>query len=574
MHRHLLPLLGLAGLLGATACQDSEPPTGTSDVPSLAASGTPGIILGRYIIAFRSDVADPSGLARQLVAQHGGTLHFTYQYALKGFAASFPASAVAALSRNPHVAYIESDQVMRAIGVESPTPSWGLDRVDQRTGLDNSYSYVTSASGVFAYIIDTGIEFAHVDFGGRATSGYDFVSNDASADDCNGHGTHVAGTVGGASYGIAKGVSLVAVRVLDCNGSGTTSGVIAGIDWVTQHHAAQAVANMSLGGGFSQSLNDAVTNSITSGVTYGVAAGNGNFFGIPQDACNSSPASTPAAITVGATDKTDHEASFSNYGSCVDLLAPGVGITSAWYTTTTASNTISGTSMATPHVVGAAALYLAAHPTATPAQVASTLTSGATSGTITLNSTTRGTPNLLLYTLVDGTPPPPTNQPPVASFTYSCTDLSCAFNGSGSSDPDGSISTYAWTFGDATGGSGATPTHSYASGGTYQVTLTVTDNGGATNATSQNVTVSAPSSSGITLSARGYKVKGVQKADLSWSGATGTNVDLYRNGSRIAQPSNNGAYTDNIGLKGSGSYTYKVCNPGTSTCSPDVTVVF
>lgn len=237
----------------------------------------------------------------------------------------------------------------------------------------------------------------HLDFGGRASVGADFVGDGQNGIDCNGHGTHVAGTVGGSEYGVAKGVTLKAVRVLNCAGSGSYSGVIAGINWVTANHAGSAVANMSLGGSFSQAMTDAVTNSIASGVTYGVAAGNGNFAGAPQDACNSSPSSTPNALTVGATDSNDKEAYFSNYGACVDILAPGVLITSDWINGGT--NTISGTSMATPHVVGAAARYLEGHPASSPAEVATGLKNAGVSGTITLNRTSKrkGTPNLFLF---------------------------------------------------------------------------------------------------------------------------------------------------------------------------------
>jgi subtilisin family serine protease len=235
----------------------------------------------------------------------------------------------------------------------------------------------------------------NTDFEGRATSGVDEVEPNTPADDCNGHGTHVSGTVGGKAYGVAKKVNLVAVRVLDCNGSGSTAGVIAGVDWVTGHHTPLAVANMSLGGGASQALDAAVANSITSGVTYAVAAGNGNTAGVPQDACKSSPARVPAALTVGATDSKDAAASWSNYGSCVDLFAPGVGITSDWYNT--ASNTISGTSMATPHVTGVAALVLATTPGATPATVSQAITAASDKGVVRTSNRYRSANNNLLF---------------------------------------------------------------------------------------------------------------------------------------------------------------------------------
>jgi len=242
---------------------------------------------------------------------------------------------------------------------------------------------------VHAYIIDTGIRFSHQTFGGRATSGFDAVDG-GSADDCNGHGTHVSGTVGGSQYGVSKGVQLVAVRVLNCSGSGTTAQVVAGINWVTSHAIKPAVANMSLGGGASTSIDNAVNNSINSGVTYAIAAGNSN-----ANACNFSPARVGAAITVGATGQNDARASFSNFGTCVDIFAPGVGITSSWDTSNTATNTISGTSMATPHVTGAAAQVLSAHPTFTPAQVRNELVANATTGVV--GSPGSGSPNRLLF---------------------------------------------------------------------------------------------------------------------------------------------------------------------------------
>jgi subtilisin family serine protease len=358
---------------------------------SAPAAGTP--IPGRYVVRFVDGVRDPAATARGLVSASGGSLRYVYTSAVKGFAASLPAAAAAALAHNPNVAAVEQDQVMTASTTQSGA-TWGIDRIDQRAlPLDASYTYSTTASGVHAYIIDTGIMFGHSEFAGRATSGYDAVDG-GSADDCNGHGTHVSGTVGGSTYGVAKEVQLVAVRVLDCGGSGSTSGVIAGVDWVRTNAIHPAVANMSLGGGASSTLDQAVSNAIASGVTFGIAAGNGDILGRAQDACTTSPARVASAITVSATDKTDTKASWANYGTCVDIFAPGVSITSSWYNGGT--NTISGTSMATPHVVGAAALYLADHPAALPSEVASALTTNATSGVVKSGGT--GSPNLLLYT--------------------------------------------------------------------------------------------------------------------------------------------------------------------------------
>jgi subtilisin family serine protease len=408
-------LSSFGGLLGAaalmlSACQDANSPTVSSpQSPNDAAvsfAATPGqglgrVIPGAYIVVFKSSLPAAAADARALVAQHGGTLRFTYTSAIEGFAADLPAQALDALRRNPNVAYIEPDQVVQVSDVES-NASWGLDRVDQRgLPLSNTYTYASTGLGVHAYIIDTGILTAHSDFGGRASVGVDVLGG--TGQDCNGHGTHVSGTVGGTTYGVAKAVRLYAVRVLDCGGSGTYSGVIAGVDWVTAHRQLPAVANMSLGGGKSRALNDAVTGSIKSGLTYAVAAGNNG-----GDACDLSPASTPAALTVAASDQTDHNASFSSMGPCVDLFAPGVGVMSDWNTGSTATKVLSGTSMASPHVAGAAALYLQGNPAASPAAVAAALVGRATSGAldITLNcgKMPRGwcknvlnVPNLLLY---------------------------------------------------------------------------------------------------------------------------------------------------------------------------------
>jgi subtilisin family serine protease len=300
------------------------------------------------------------------------------------------------MAADPAVAYVQPDVVHRATDTQANPPSYGLDRVDQRNRpLDNSYTYPRTAADVRAYIVDTGIRLSHGDFGGRATSGFDAVDGGA-ADDCNGHGTHVAGTVGGTSYGLAKSVQLVAVRVLDCQGRGTTAQVVAGIDWVTANAARPAVANMSLGGGADTALDNAVRNSIGSGISYAIAAGNGLLGIFPLDACTQSPARVAEALTVSATDAADRKASWANRGTCVDVFAPGIDITSAWATGDTATNTISGTSMAAPHVAGAAALYLSANPGATPAQVGSAIVDGATPGVVTSPGT--GSPNRLLYT--------------------------------------------------------------------------------------------------------------------------------------------------------------------------------
>lgn len=383
-------LLALVALIVA-ACENA--PTASSANRDDAAKAE--LIPNQYIVVYKDGVQDVASVTASLSDRPGTSIRYKYEKVVHGFAGRMSAERAAELARDPRVKYVEQDQVMRASTTEA-NATWGLDRIDQHAlPLSTTYSYSGTGAGVTAYIIDTGILFEHTEFGGRATTGYDAVTAGGNAADCNGHGTHVSGTIGGATYGVAKGVQLVAVRVLDCSGSGTNSGVIAGVDWVTANHAPNAVANMSLGGGASAALDDAVNRSIASGVTYGIAAGNG-FYGLfAQNACNTSPARVPAAITVSATDKTDTKPSWANVGSCVDIFAPGINITSSWYTSPTATNTISGTSMATPHVVGVAALYLETHPGAAPADVATALVSGATTGVV--KSAGSGSPNRLLY---------------------------------------------------------------------------------------------------------------------------------------------------------------------------------
>ena len=379
-------------VVGFTACQDHTALAPKTNVDAPQAE----LIPDQYIVVYNDDVSDVHVLTASLAARAGAKVRYTYASAIKGFAGRMSPEAAAELARDSRVKYVEQDQVMRA-NVTQSGATWGIDRIDQRAlPLSTTYTYGATGAGVTAYIIDTGILFEHSEFGGRASTGFDAVTAGGTAADCNGHGTHVSGTVGGATYGVAKDVQLVAVRVLDCSGSGSTSGVVAGVDWVTSHHSADAVANMSLGGGASTALDNAVSNSISSGVTYGIAAGNG-FYGLfAQNACNTSPARVPAAITVSATNNTDTKPSWANVGTCVDIFAPGINITSSWYTSTTATNTISGTSMATPHVVGVAALYLAGHPGASPATVARAIIANATAGVV--KSAGSGSPNRLLFT--------------------------------------------------------------------------------------------------------------------------------------------------------------------------------
>jgi subtilisin family serine protease len=381
---------------GATAAQAAE--------GQVLYAGASGAIKDSYIVVFK-DSAPPGRLTDQVAskaAEYGSKVQYTYRTALHGFAGTMSEQAARRLAADPAVAYVQQNRAVHVTTDQPNPPSWGQDRVDQRDlPLNSNYSYSTTADNVTAYVIDTGIRTTHQEFGGRATWGTN-TTGDGNDTDCNGHGTHVSGTIGGATYGLAKGVHLVAVKVLDCGGSGSFAGVAAGIDWVTQNHASgPAVANMSLGAqGSDAATENAVRNSIADGVTYGIAAGNSN-----SDACNFTPARVAEAITVNAATISDVRASFSNFGSCTDIYAPGQDITSSWNTNDTASNTISGTSMATPHVVGASALYLADHPDATPAEVAAALTGNATPNKIT--DPGAGSPNLLLYTGTGATPPPP-----------------------------------------------------------------------------------------------------------------------------------------------------------------------
>jgi PKD repeat protein len=781
-----------------------------------------------YIVVLQPDAyRDAREVAHELAKSYRGQVGRVYRHALRGFSARMSEADAKALAADPRVQYVEENGVVQAVGVQTGA-TWGLDRIDQVSlPLDSTYTYNTAGAGVNAYIIDTGIRITHSDFGGRAAHGFNAIADTNGSNDCNGHGTHVAGTVGGATWGVAKAVNLFAVRVLDCGGSGTYEGVIAGVDWVTQNHVKPAVANMSLGGGASQAVDDAVTASIASGVVYALAAGNDS-----GDACTKSPARTPNALTVGSTTNTDARSSFSNFGTCVDIFAPGSNITSAWYTGDTATNTISGTSMASPHVAGAAALYLGTNPTASPEQVGSVLTNLALQGKVTSPGT--GSPNLLLYTAslgngsgdntaptaaltspaegttvvgsvtltasasdnvgvtrvsffvngafvgsdttepyeytwdstkggnggqtlaakaydaggnvgssatvsvtvnnpgmasydavrkapacanvgaycdtgvlvdgrgtmgpeknapntlnsscadgnsgtyhsdesldrlrvstLDGSPMAPgktvkieatvwawstgssdsldlyytsnaanptwtflttlkpsaggaqvlsatytlpagavqavrggfrysstagscttgsyddrddlvfavgsngTPQPPSAAFTSSCSALSCGFTDT-STDPDGDLASWTWSFGDGTGSTTRSPSYTYAAAGTYTVSLTVTDSLGQTSTTQRTVTVTAPSA--ISLSSRGYKSKGLRYVDLTWSGAAGTNVDVFRNGTRVVTTANDGAHTDSPSV--AGTFTYRVCEAGTTNCSNDSSVTF
>ncbi|MFV2087034.1 S8 family serine peptidase [Micromonospora sp. LOL_021] len=403
----------------AVATMTVTPPAAAAPTGEIRQAGGATAVAGSYIVALKASAVSGSRTMRtariatraaDLAGTYGGVVNRLYETAFTGFEINLSEAAARRLAAHSSVAYVEQNHTVSLAGTQVNPPSWGLDRIDQRyLPLDRSYTYPNTGSTVTAYIIDTGIRFDHTDLYPRAVPGYDAFGGTSA--DCNGHGTHVAGTVGGTKFGVAKKVRLVAVRVLNCGGSGTVAGVLAGVNWVTTNAAGRpAVANMSLGGGASATLDSAVTASIASGVSYAVAAGNSN-----ADACNFSPARVPTALTVGATDRNDNRAPYSNWGRCLDLFAPGSQITSAWHTSPTATNTISGTSMAAPHVAGAAAMVLHAYPNYTPAQVSAFILRIATPNVVV--NPGPGSPNLLLYVLFRNAVTPAPTLTAVPTFT-------------------------------------------------------------------------------------------------------------------------------------------------------------
>jgi aqualysin 1 len=386
----------LPALLLAAACSgDATSPAAPGD----AASRVPDD--GAYIVVLKE-----GGSPRLVAAELGVDPKRVYTAVLQGFAATLTAGQVDALRQNPAVAYVEPDRQVQLFTIQY-FPVWGLDRIDQGAlPLNNAFFYASDGSGVRIYVLDTGIRKTHSQFGTRAQyiangANGDFVGDGhGSAEDCHGHGTHVAGTAAGSGYGVAKAALVRAGRVVDCVGGGTVSMVLSGMEWVRLNGIRPAVVNMSLGYGDVQSIRNAAKELHAAGYVVVAAAGNGNFAGTPQNACLQAPAGNPSSLTVGSTTSTDNESSFSNYGTCVDLLAPGSSITSAWASSDSATNTISGTSFAAPHAAGVAALYLDAHPSASATTTINAIKTNATVGVITRHalSVANGTPNKLLYT--------------------------------------------------------------------------------------------------------------------------------------------------------------------------------
>jgi subtilisin family serine protease len=546
--------LGMAAVAALSLTMVATQPASAAQGQVLGA-GRPDAIPDSYIVQIK-DSASPkwasAQTARDLTAKYGGQVKVAWQHALNGFAVTMNAEQAGKMAADSRVEYVQQDARVHIADAQPNPPSWGIDRIDQRNlPLDNNYTYDTTASNVHAYVIDTGIRITHSTFGGRATWGFNAI--DTNNTDCNGHGTHVAGTIGGSQYGVAKGVQLVAVKVLDCGGNGSFTQVVNGINWVTQNAIKPAVANMSLGAqGTDAPTENAVRGAIASGVTFAIASGNSN-----ANACNFTPARVAEAITVNASDTNDARASFSNYGNCTDIFGPGVNITSSWNTDDTATNTISGTSMATPHTAGVAALWLAAHPGDAPDAVQAALIANATPDKITNPGS--GSPNRLLYTAPGGGPGPgapsvvhPGNQTATVDVA-----TSLQLNASGGTPPYTAWTASGLPPGLALNGSTGQITGTPTTAGSYPVTATVTDSAGQSGSTTFTWTV-VPSGGGCPAPGQKIANPGFESGSASWTASSGV-VD--QNGAQ--QPTHGGTW--NAWLAGYGS-------THTDTLSQSVTI--
>ena len=540
MVRRTLPVVFVTALtmVGCEAGNVLDSPTAPLAGPEAPALGQQAVeagtpIPGEYVVLFTEAVTNPAAEAQGLIQALGGTLGHVYRFAVLGFSANLPEQAAQALESNPRVAYVGPSRVI-TVDATQANPTWGLDRIDeQKLPLDQAYTYGHDGTGVNIYILDTGIRVNHNEFGGRvqyAAGGIDgnFVGDGyPNAEDCHGHGTHVAGTAAGAVYGVAKDANVHALRVMNCQGSGSSASLVAGLDWIAGQGPRPAVANMSLSTGLTTDypINAAVDRAVAAGVSVMAAAGNG-FAGFPFNACVSSPVGASGAFGVGASDSNDNEASFSNAGSCVDIIAPGVNITSAWIGSNSATAVLNGTSMATPHAAGVSALYLEAFPGAEPAQVYQAMQANAVTGELTLHlsSQLEGTANRLLnMQFLDGNPgpPPEENGAPDADFTpTACATLTCSFQDE-STDDDGTVEAWDWDFGDGGDSDQQNPEHTYAAGGSYEVTLTAFDNDGASHSVTKTVVVTDPTTPSFTVEAVVIKHKGRWGVEISWTGATG-----------------------------------------------------
>ncbi|MDX8055872.1 S8 family serine peptidase [Lentzea sp. BCCO 10_0798] len=522
MRHRTLRTLGVAAIAVAGTVLALPQAVAAQPEGPIVAENAPNAVQDNYIVVLKDGTtarSEVSGRADGLASRYGAKIGFTYKAAFKGFSATLSKQQAKRLAADPAVAYVEQDRTVQVLTDQLNPPSWGLDRVDQASlPLDSKYSYSTDASNVTAYVIDTGINYTHSEFGGRATAGFDAFTDGQNGKDCQGHGTHVAGTVGGATYGVAKNVKLKAVRVLDCFGSGSVATEAAGVDWVTANAVLPAVANMSLYTGTanepSRVLDDAVRASIRGGVTYVVAAGNFN-----DDSCKYSPQRVTETINVMATDRTDARAQFSSFGTCSDLFAPGVQIVSASHRNNSDPSTKDGTSMASPHVAGAAALYLADNPAKTPAEVHAAILAQATPGKVA--NPGAGSANLLLRTNAGGVPGVSVTNPGNQSTALNGT-AGLTLSASGGTAP------YTWSAtglptGLSIGSSSGVVSGTATTAGTYNVTVTATAAAGGSGSTSFTWTVGtatcAPQTNGTDVPIRD---NATVTSAVVFSGCTGT----------------------------------------------------